>query len=542
MSFKYISLFSGIGGFDHAFNQLGGECVLAAEWDKYAQISYKAQFGNYPQGDVTKIAEQDVPDHQVLLAGFPCQSFSVAGLQRGFEDARGTLFFEAARIAKYKQPEVLLFENVKGLVSHDKGQTLEVMIRTLDEIGYTIDFEVLNSKYFGVPQSRERIWICAVRNDLVQPEPWVLGKRTDVVAKGKKRMAALGIRTFNFDWPKQETVAVRLRDILETNVDEKYYLSDEKTAKLIEQLESRGEPDGDKDVRMVGRADIDGHDFNKRIYSVDGVSRTLNTASDIGRSMKIAEPQAEINIVGNSGNGHGAFAVHSADGLVGTLLARDYKDPKRVLVDDMYEGREVRVYEDTAPTLRSERHGLKVVEEVNGAALRKRTEMELEIRTDGLSNALTQNVDHHLAAEVRPVLTPDYTNKRQNGTRFKDNDEPAYTLTAQDVHGVALSNDDWQSCSTRTRSYRGQEEQLEVRNDEVSNTITSVQKDAYVTNKYRIRKLTPYECWKLQGFSTESFLAAQSAGVSNSQLYKQAGNSVTIPLVRELGSRLIKFI
>lgn len=541
-NFKYVSLFSGIGGFDHAMNGIGGECVLAAEWDKYAQVSFEAQFGFKPLGDVTKIDEKDVPDHDVLLAGVPCQAFSLSGKRLGFEDSRGTLFYEVARIAKYKQPKVFLIENVKGLVSHDKGRTLEVMIRTFDEIGYTVDFEVLNSKFFGVPQSRDRVFICCVRNDLVTAEAWNLGKRTDVVAKGKRRMMELGIRTFNLDWPKQETVAVRLRDILETDVDERYYLSDEKTAKLIAQLEARERKEAEStEPDMLGHVELNGHDYLKRVYSVDGVAPTVTAMGGGNTEPKIAEPQ--IDIVGYcKDTGYKSNeAVHSSEGLVGTIMARDYKDPKRILVDDMYQEREPRIYEDTAPTLRSERHGLKVVEEVNGAALRSRDGLQLEIRDDGMSNTLTQNVDHHLVAEVRPVLTPDYVNKAQNDTRFKENDEPSYTLTSTDVHGVAVTNEEWQSCSTRTRAYRGQTEQLEVRDDEVSNTITSVTKDAYVTNRYRIRKLTPSECWTLQGFTSDMFNAAKNAGVSNSQLYKQAGNSITIPLVAEIGKKFLRY-
>jgi DNA (cytosine-5)-methyltransferase 1 len=187
--FKYVSLFAGIGGFDLALNNLGGECVLASEIDKYASQAYSILYGDeHLRGDVTKINENDVPDHDLLAFGFPCQAFSVAGKRLGFEEARGTLFFEAARIAKEKQPKVLLAENVKGLVGHDKGKTLDTIIQTLDEIGYTVDFEVMNSKYFGVPQNRERIFIVAVRNDLIEPSEWNVGKRSDVVAKGKRRI------------------------------------------------------------------------------------------------------------------------------------------------------------------------------------------------------------------------------------------------------------------------------------------------------------------------------------------------------------------
>lgn len=158
--FTYISLFAGIGGFDFGLNAVGGECVFASEIDKFASESYRTLHnGDVLHGDITKIDAEDVPDHDVMAAGFPCQAFSVAGKRGGFEDARGTLFFEVARIAAVKKPSVLLLENVKGLIGHDKGRTLDTIVKTLNDIGYRVDFEVLNSKYFGVPQNRERIFI-----------------------------------------------------------------------------------------------------------------------------------------------------------------------------------------------------------------------------------------------------------------------------------------------------------------------------------------------------------------------------------------------
>src|SRR5690606_13091620 len=148
MTFRYVSLFSGVGGFEQALNKLGGTCVMASEIDKWANLAYETLYGHKTVGDITKVAAEDVPDHDLLVGGFPCQAFSVAGKRLGFEDTRGTLFFEMARIAKAKKPKVILAENVKGLVSHDKGRTLNVIIQTLNDIGYTVDFEVLNSKFF----------------------------------------------------------------------------------------------------------------------------------------------------------------------------------------------------------------------------------------------------------------------------------------------------------------------------------------------------------------------------------------------------------
>src|SRR5690625_63569 len=159
--FTYVSLFSGIGGFEQALNKLGGTCVFASEIDKFAAQAYETLYGHMPEGDITQIDAKDVPDHDLLVGGFPCQSFSVAGKRKGFEDTRGTLFFEIARIAKEKRPKALLLENVKGLVNHDKGRTLDVMIESLNEIGYEVEYKILDTRDFGIPHGRERTYIIA---------------------------------------------------------------------------------------------------------------------------------------------------------------------------------------------------------------------------------------------------------------------------------------------------------------------------------------------------------------------------------------------
>lgn len=156
---KCFSLFSGIGGFDLALLKQGHQTVGACEIDRYARAIYTRHFPNVPLWeDATKIKPQELPDFECLTAGFPCQSFSIAGARRGFEDTRGSLFFEIARIAKEKRPRYLLLENVKGLLNHDSGKTFRVIISTLDEMGYDAEWQVLNSKYF-VPQNRERVFI-----------------------------------------------------------------------------------------------------------------------------------------------------------------------------------------------------------------------------------------------------------------------------------------------------------------------------------------------------------------------------------------------
>jgi DNA (cytosine-5)-methyltransferase 1 len=166
MSFKYIDLFAGIGGIRIPFDELGGTCVFSSEWDKHAQKSYQENFGELPFGDITKFHEKEIPDHDILLAGFPCQPFSILGDKQGFSDTRGTLFFDIERIIKEKRPRAFLLENVKQLTSHDKGRTFKVIQEHLQDLGYTIYTRVLNALDFGVPQKRERIFIVGFRDKI----------------------------------------------------------------------------------------------------------------------------------------------------------------------------------------------------------------------------------------------------------------------------------------------------------------------------------------------------------------------------------------
>jgi DNA (cytosine-5)-methyltransferase 1 len=156
MQFTFIDLFAGIGGFHQAATPLGGKCVFACEIDPHAQKVYAENYGIIPYGDITTIDAHNIPDHDVLFAGFPCQAFSICGDMKGFEDTRGTLFFEIARILKAKKPPIFVLENVKQLSTHDNGQTLKAILKTLEEIGYNTCWKVLNALDFGLPQKRER--------------------------------------------------------------------------------------------------------------------------------------------------------------------------------------------------------------------------------------------------------------------------------------------------------------------------------------------------------------------------------------------------
>ena len=303
-----------------------------------------------------------------------CQSFSLAGGRKGFEDTRGTLFFEYAKVVKETQPKYFLFENVKGMMSHDKGNTIRVVLETFNELGYYIDFNVFNSKYYGVPQNRERIYIVGKRKDLVE-QPKYHDK-----TKGKKKFdeihnwAVDNINYVELLPPLQTEVTTRLIDVLEDEVDEKYYLSEEKTKKL-----------------------------------------TLNT-------MQGGDRQPKVAVLGNtSKTGYRSHDVHDVEGLSPTIAARDYKGPKQI-------------------------------------AVREATKKGYAIAEQGDS------------------VNVSYPTSKTRPEGFKTAILP-------------------------------------------------------ITNDLRIRKLTPLECWRLQGFTDEQFYKAQNDGVSNSQLYKQAGNSVTVNVV-----------
>lgn len=233
--FKYIELFAGVLGFGTAIDRLGGENVFMSEIDEYAVKVIKELKPNCNlHGDITKVDVKDVPSHDLLVAGFPCQAFSQNGKRLGFEDTRGTLFYDVARIMLEKKPKVALLENVKGLVNHDKGRTLETILNSLNDIGYIVDFTMLNSKFFNVPQNRDRIYIVAVREDLVKFEKWAnLKGNYTMLPTAKRRLQKKGVKSFNFNFPKEESVNKILSDILESGVDKKYYVKEKDMKKII---------------------------------------------------------------------------------------------------------------------------------------------------------------------------------------------------------------------------------------------------------------------------------------------------------------------
>ena len=205
---KIIDLFAGIGGIRLGFEKIGVECVFSSEWDKHAQDMYEANFGERPFGDINNIASKDIPDHDFLLAGFPCQPFSIAGKQLGFADTRGTLFFNIEKILEEKRPYGFLLENVSRLKTHDKGRTLQVILEKLEALGYSVHYKVLNSLDYGMPQLRKRIYIVGFKDNI------------------------------HFNFPKPNGHKITLEDILEPNenVPESFFVSDQIKEKRLSKV------------------------------------------------------------------------------------------------------------------------------------------------------------------------------------------------------------------------------------------------------------------------------------------------------------------
>lgn len=240
LMFTFIDLFAGIGGFRLAFEKAGGKCVFSSEWDKFSQQTYLANFGDFPAGDITQISSGDIPDFDILTAGFPCQPFSIAGVSKhnalgvahGFEHpTQGTLFFDVVCIIREKQPKAFLLENVKNLQSHDRGRTFEIIRNTLEnELNYHISYKLVDAASL-LPQHRERIFIVGFREPI------------------------------DFSFPTLPNLQPKIRDILEENVDDKYTLSDH----LWQYLQNYAEKHRKK-----------GNGFGYGLVSLDGISRTLS--------------------------------------------------------------------------------------------------------------------------------------------------------------------------------------------------------------------------------------------------------------------------
>ena len=375
---KFIDLFAGIGGFRLGMESAGHECVAFCEIDKFARASYKAIHnteGEIELHDITTVTDDEIRNigHvDAICGGFPCQAFSIAGHRRGFEDTRGTLFFEIARFASILKPKYLFLENVKGLLNHDKGNTFEVILSALDELGYDVEWQVLNSKDFGVPQNRERVFIIG----------HLRGQR------------------------------------------------------------------------------------GRKIFPIGGNGATIDCE------------QPKINKVGNirkKGKSQSGDVV-SVDSLAPTLCSTTtQKDPLKIFLAGNLPGSH-------------EQNGR--VYDPNG---------------------------------ISPTLNTMQGGDRQPKIRVREATKQGYA-EASVGDSVNLSHP-----NSKTRRGRVGEG--------VANTIVTGDSQGVVTPNFRIRKLTPRECWRLQGFPDWAFDKAQEVN-SNSQLYKQAGNSVTVNVIKEIARYL----
>ena len=394
MSIKFIDMFSGIGGFRSGLEAVGGfECVGYCEIDKYAKKAYEAIYdtkGELYFEDARRINPNDLPDIDLIVGGFPCQSFSICGKRGGFEDARGTLFFEIARIAEVKQPKYRLLENVPGLLNHDSGRTFATILNTLDELGYDVSWQVLNSKDFGVPQSRRRVYIVGYH---------------------------------------REKCAGKILTFTQTS------------EKNLVQLKSGSQ--------------------GKRLYSSDGVSITLTSEA-------------------------GGFG-----GKTGIYLIEDFGLKIKVKTKSGYQIAYPGDTIDTAYATLNSRRG--------------------RVGSDIAHTLTTSATQAYYFIDLNP--DPKLT-------------EIARCITARHNAGVGSRK------AERSGVF------IEEIDENAPFAVLVVDKNGE-THVGRIRKLTPRECWRLQGFTDEQFAKAEAAGISDCQLYKMAGNAVSVPVISAIG-RIIK--
>jgi DNA (cytosine-5)-methyltransferase 1 len=392
------SCFTGIGAWEKGLKDAEIEFDLKffCEIDKFAIKSYCAihdEDANKNIGDIASIKGNEVADIDLFVYSPPCQAFSVAGKMMGVEDKRGVLFFDSLRIIQEKQPKIAIMENVKGLITKKFKETFTSILKELEKAGYNNYWKVLNLKNYGLPQNRERVFIVSIRKDIDD----------------------------GYEFPQGYDNGLRLKDMLEDEVDDKYYIGSDKVEKLLMQLDWK----------------------NKDKLCCD---MTINEPKfkDIGNCIKA---RYDAGIVNQRAEGIGV---------------------------------------------------------------------------------------------VCPVITPDRVNKRQNGRRFKEDGEEMFTLTGQDRHGV-LQVGNIVDTGNFDNPQRGR-----IYSDEGCcpslNTCDGGGLEPKILQQYRIRKLTPLETWRLQGFKDEDIQKCIDAGISNSQLYKQAGNSIGVTLLVDLFNSLKKYL
>lgn len=397
-----------------------------SEIDKHAIQIYEKHFKHKNYGDATKINPRDLPDFDLLVGGFPCQAFSIAGKRKGFDDTRGTLFFDIARILAEKRPRLVVLENVKGLLSHEGGKTFQTIIGVLTDLGYFVEWQVLNSKNFGVPQNRERVFIIGHLGRCCGRQVFPLGATDEQATRLQGSVS--------------NTLTTRYEGATATGT---YVVED----KLDAQIQQLNQP----------------KHSSQRVYDPSGISPTITA--------------------GNLGGG---------------------KSPSKILQINQPTHSNDRVY-----------------------------------GTDGISPTLNTMQGGNRQPFVAAVLTPDRLKKRQNGRRFKENGEPSFTLTSQDRHGVMIPEATKQGYAV---AEEGDSINLAVPNSQtrrgrvgrgIAQTLDTGMQQHTLRNM-RIRRLTPVECERLQGYPD-----GWTDGISDTQRYKCLGNAVTTNVITYLFGKLL---
>ncbi len=481
-SLRFLDLFAGIGGFRMGLENAGHVCVGHVEIDKFANKSYDAIYRprkeEFFHNDITKLTDEHVRRLKelridLITGGFPCQAFSIAGARRGFEDTRGTLFFDIARLAREIRPAYLLLENVKGLLNHAGGDTYETILRALDDIGYDAEWEVLNSKDFGVPQNRERVFIVGHLRGR--------GGRK-VFPIGESNGAAAGIQGQTVG-----TITTRTGEAASVGS----YVVENKQHAQIKQNGNIKKTDS-----------FGGNPQTGRVYGIDGLSPTLNTMQGGGLEPKIAVPVISPDRINKNQNGR-RFKENGEPMF--TLTAQDRHGVAIMRPKRTDYGKQIRKQYE-AGEVEESRHNMTTLEPV----------------FDGCSNTVTTVQKDNLLFVPKTMVR-----ETDDGFHLCRNDEKKSS-----IQGTHVTYPDGTShCLTSAHKPMTIDQQC-VRS---SNSSTVPMKQS----NFRIRKLTPKECWRLQGFPDWAFDRARGAGVSDSQLYKQAGNSVTVNVVEAIGRKLV---
>ena len=501
---KVLELFSGIGACSKALTNLGieHEIVDSVEIDKYAVQSFNAVHGtNFEPQDIIKW-DKDI-EADLIMHGSPCQDFSVAGKNAGGDKGSGTrssLMYETLRIVEKVKPKYVIWENVKNLLSKKHRHNFDAYLEAMERLGYRSQYQVLNAKDYGVPQNRERVFTVSIRNDL------------DV----------------DFKFPEPQELTIRLKDVLEPQVDEKYYLSDEQVSK-IKLWEDRQKENGrgfrfntkggddiattmttsadrtatsnyykdPKEVRVAGKLNHYNYDKMDRVYDTDGSAPTVDTMEGGGRQPKIIAKTDD----------HQKGGVYDTESVSPTITATTYKQPTQVAEPTPLQRK---VCNEAI------KHGLV---EPNDAI--EYTYSNARLKEIGGGYIKKQNMrDNNVMSTLK-------CNPQQIGVcvAIRTANKQGYDM-ATDGDGVDLSYP--QSKTKRGRVGHG-----------VSKTLMGADCMGTIDN-YRIRKLTPKECWRLMSFDDEDFNKAKASGVSDSQLYKQAGNSIVVKVLEGILRNLLK--